>query len=379
MDKWGISLLNPYITFICLFSSLYIYFNPMSILNEEFKSILTNIENSLNKALPAVSNKEWQTASFGKLSESVKECHLTNLISPNKNLIDLGGKRWRPLLLVLSYQAAKENHKEKALSEEEVYSITPLVEFVHTASLIHDDIEDSADLRRGKPAAHITYGLDTALNAASWLYFEAPVCINNLKVSEQMKLLLYQVYTNELRRLHLGQAMDIYWHRNPELFPTEDEYLSMVKCKTGTLAAMAAKTGCVAGGLSLEEAENYGDIAANIGIGFQIIDDVINLTSGNPGKKRGDDIVEGKKSLPVLIHVSQHPEDKARIADFMKEAGKIGFDSPAVENCIKLLESSDCIKKAAEKGSQLIRENCAKLNSKKIETLFTSMIPEAFR
>ncbi|MCQ2381151.1 MAG: polyprenyl synthetase family protein, partial [Acidaminococcaceae bacterium] len=120
--------------------------------------------------------------------EAVKSNHLTPLIEPNKNLISLGGKRWRPLLLFLCYQMAKEKNPETALSEDQTFSITPLVEFVHTASLIHDDIEDSADLRRGKPAAHITFGLDTALNAGSWLYFEAPVCINNLEVSAEMKL-----------------------------------------------------------------------------------------------------------------------------------------------------------------------------------------------
>ena len=351
----------------------------MSVLTKEFSNILNNIEAALSKALPSHSNSQWTYNSFGNLPEAVKPEHLQNLISPNKNLIDLGGKRWRPLLLVLCYEMAKEKHGDTALSEEEVYSITPLVEFVHTASLIHDDIEDSADLRRGKPAAHITYGLDTALNAAAWLYFEAPVCINQLNVSDQMKLTLYKVYTNELRRLHLGQAMDIYWHRNPSIFPKDDEYLAMVKNKTGTLAAMAAKIGCVAGGMSVEEADEYRNIAANIGIGFQIIDDVINLTTGNVGKKRGDDIVEGKKSLPVLIHAGKLQADKVKIADFMATAAKDGIDSPAVEDCIKLLESSGCIEEAAKKGRDLIQENCATLNSKKIEDLFISMIPEAFR
>lgn len=351
----------------------------MSQLNPEFSAILKNIEVSLEKALSNTISDEWKTASFGTLPEGVTDVHLTNLIEPNKNLIDLGGKRWRPLLLILCYQMAKEKHPESALTEEQVYSITPLVEFVHTASLIHDDIEDSADLRRGKPAAHITYGLDTALNAGSWLYFEAPVCINNLNVSVEMKNTLYQVYTNELRRLHLGQAMDIYWHRTPSLFPEQKEYLAMVKCKTGTLASLAAKIGCVAGGMSVKEADEYGSIAANIGIGFQIIDDVINLTTGNVGKKRGDDIVEGKKSLPVLIHTSIKPEDKASIARFMKTASADGIDSPAVEACISLLESSGCIKMAAKEGSRLIEENCALLKSDKILELFTAMIPPEFK
>ena len=331
----------------------------------------------------SASQSEWTQASFRALPAGAKSEYIEKLIEPNRALISLGGKRWRPLLLILCYKMASEitrkNGGTPALTEEQTYSITPLVEFVHTASLIHDDIEDSADLRRGKPAAHITYGLDTALNAASWLYFEAPVCINRLDAPETLRLRLYETYTNELRRLHLGQAMDIYWHRSPDFFPAEEEYLAMVKCKTGTLAALSAKLGCIAGGLSVEEAEKFGGIAADIGMGFQIIDDVINLTTGNPGKKRGDDIVEGKKSLPVLIHAELQPSDKEQIARFMKEAAAQGIDSPAVEGCIALLQKSGCIEKAAERGRALIEESCAAFNSEPIRTLFTSMIPENFR
>lgn len=345
----------------------------------DFTELLNKIEKALSSALPESSTQQWINESFGKLPEAVKPVHFNPLIEPNKNLISLGGKRWRPLFLILCYQMAKEKYPDNALTEDQAFSITPLVEFVHTASLIHDDIEDSADLRRGKPAAHITYGLDTALNAGAWLYFEAPVCINNLQVSGEMKLKLYEVYTNELRRLHLGQAMDIYWHRNPGLFPSKDEYLAMVKNKTGTLASLAAKIGCVAGGMSVEEAEKFGETAANIGMGFQIIDDVINLTTGNVGKKRGDDIVEGKKSLPVLIHTELKPLDKKQIAEFMTIASENGIDSPAVEKCISLLETTDCIKKAAKKGTELIHENCALFNSEQIENLFNIMIPEDFR
>ncbi len=349
-------------------------------MNKDFEAILKNIELSLKKALPKNSDAEWNTASFGLLPDGASNEYIDKLIEPNKRLVELGGKRWRPLLMMLCYKmACKKSKKHPPLTEEECYSITPLVEFVHTASLIHDDIEDSADLRRGMPAAHITYGLDTALNAGSWLYFEAPVCINNLRASNDMKIELYKIYTNELRRLHLGQAMDIYWHRNPEFFPVQKEYLAMVKCKTGTLASLAAKLGCIAGGLSSEEAIEFGGIAADIGIGFQIIDDVINLTTGNPGKKRGDDIVEGKKSLPVLIHSELKPEDKEKIAGFMKEAAANGIDSPAVEECIALLESSGCIKMAAERGRNLIEESCSKFDSPLIKELFISMIPENFR
>lgn len=344
----------------------------------DFSEILQKIENALNLALPEFANDDWTVKSFGNLNKNISDAHIQNLIEPNKKLIELGGKRWRPLLLILCYEAAKSKNKN-ALTPEQAFSLAPLVEFVHTASLIHDDIEDNSDLRRGKPAAHITYGLDAALNAGSWLYFEATVCIDNLKIDAVQKIKFYEIYANELRKLHLGQATDIFWHNNPDYFPTENEYLAMVKNKTGTLASLAATIGCMAGGASCEEAQKNGEIAAKIGMGFQILDDVINLTTGNVGKKRGDDVAERKKSLPVLIHAKKYPNDKEKIADLMTQASKEGVESPAVENVIDLLQKSDSIKDAARQGAKLIKENCKLFNSEKITQLFFSMIPEAYK
>ena len=349
-----------------------------------FQDLQQKIEAALNNALSINYSAQWQTSSFGELPQSIEQnpVFIQNLIAPNKNLIDLGGKRWRPLFLILCYEMAKQKPQNaaKALDEQTAYALTPLVEFVHTASLIHDDIEDSADLRRGKPAAHITYGIDTALNCASWLYFEAPVCLDVLELTTEQRLDFYTLYTRELRRLHLGQAMDIYWHREKSIIPSIDEYYAMVRSKTGTLASLAAQIGMLAGGEDKKKALAYGDSAAQIGIGFQIIDDVINLTTGNPGKKRGDDIVEGKKSLPVLLHIQEQPQDKEKICTLMQQAAQEGIDSPAVEECIALLQTSGCIQKAAAKGKELISKNCASFNENPLITkLFTQMIPEAYR
>jgi len=339
------------------------------------------IEAALNEALKIDFSKNWQEQSFGELPQAISDnpVFIKNLIEPNKRLIELGGKRWRPLFMILCYEMAKEKNS-KALSEESAYALTPLVEFVHTASLIHDDIEDSADLRRGKAAAHITYGLDTALNCASWLYFQAPVCLQQVGLSAEEELIFLKLYTKELRRLHLGQAMDIYWHRQKSVFPQIEEYYSMVRNKTGTLASLAAQLGMIAGGTDPKSAAVYGKTAAEIGVGFQIIDDVINLTKGNPGKKRGDDIVEGKKSLPVLLHVQARPQDKEKISALMEEAALQGIDSPAVEGCIELLQTSDCIKKAAQIGKDYISKSCELFKDNSLITqLFISMIPEAYR
>lgn len=337
-------------------------------MNSEFSERLSLIERALDEALPSPTNRHWRDGSFGDLSSCIQENHFTHLTIPCRALINLGGKRWRPLLLVLMAELARnatdsQGGASTALSESDTYKITPLVEFVHTASLIHDDIEDSADMRRGKPAAHITYGIDQALNAASWLYFEAPACIEALPLPADEKAVYYELYTRELRRLHLGQAMDISWHSAPENFPTTDEYFSMTKCKTGTLASLAAQTGILAGGGNKSLAAEAGAIAAEIGIGFQILDDVQNLTTGNPGKQCGDDIVEGKKSLPVLLHTEKYPDDRQKISEYFASARRGGIGDEAVEKCIALLSESKAIEKAKEHGITLITEKSKQLST----------------
>ncbi len=370
--------------------------------NARFLPYLGRIEQEIVVALPRPSEMPqyagWATKSFGREFPAVNSTHWQNLIEPCRELVDLGGKRWRPLLLVLCAQAFLESQGQKTAADspllDTAYQLAPLLEFIHTASLIHDDIEDSSTTRRGKDAAYITWGLDTAINAASWLYFEAASCIDGLAVDDGMKLLLYRNYAMELRRLHLGQAMDIAWHRTAgatateaPVFPSGDEYIAMVRNKTGTLASLAAKIGVLSAGADEQTALRAGETASYIGAGFQVIDDVINLTSGNPGKKRGDDIVEGKRSLPVLLFADLHASgsgERAALLDCFARAGREGIESPAVEEAIAMLDAAGVIQNAREQGIRFIQEGCAAFQelfgveneaAGSICNLFYSMIP----
>ena len=321
---------------------------------------LEKIERILSDFLPENASGKWISESFGKIDECVSGEHIKPLTAPTRRLVSLGGKRWRPLLLVLCAQMAAES---RGLSEGETqeridlaYKIAPLVEGVHTASLIHDDIEDGADTRRGQAAAHVEFGEDVALNAGSWLYFHSATSIQKLSLDEKTKLALYELFLEELRRLHLGQAMDILWHRNPEIVPKIEEYRAMVRNKTGTLARLAVRAGMMGGGADVEAQERAGKIAEDIGTGFQIIDDVVNLTTGNPGKKRGDDIVEGKKSLPVILHLQKNPGDVRILSGLFESARTEGIESESVEKAIQMLTQSGSVEEARKIGNQLIEE-----------------------
>lgn len=360
-------------------------------MDEQFHSRLKEIERTLGFFLPTSPSHDWLSLSFADHStRTAFDTAREALVTPVRSLVDCGGKRWRPLLAVLCARALAKGKGEKLIAQHAAEAPAALVEAVHTASLIHDDIEDSSLWRRGKPAVHVTFGVDTAVNAASWLYFHASVCIENLELPPERKVLLYEAYLLELRRLHLGQAADIAWHKERTLFPSVESYLWMVKNKTGSLARLAAKMGILSSGGDVMVANEAGDIASKVGAGFQIIDDVLNLTSGNAGKKRGDDIVEGKKSLPVLLFVehcraSADEDAVQKLMALFDQAAKEGIESPAVQEAIELLASSSCIKDASHKGKKLIKGGARSLlelfgkddeDAKLIADLFVSMIPE---
>ena len=303
-----------------------------SSMNDEFKQRLEKIEGAL------------RTAFLPDVPESAAEQNPIALLSaPCASLVSGGGKRWRPLLAVLAYQLAGGNG-------DDIYTLAPLIEGIHTASLIHDDIEDNSELRRGKPAAHVAYGLDSALNSGSWLYFRALQSIEGYHAPGDIKLDLYTAALTHIRALHEGQALDIHWHRTAGFFPSRQDYERMIRLKTGALAALAAYTGMRAAGKEHEESKSFAALFAEAGVGFQILDDAKNISTGNAGKKRGDDIVEGKKSMPTILHIEKHPEDAAALTAYFEQARREGIDSPAVEKAIALLSSSGSIADAEVQG-----------------------------
>jgi octaprenyl-diphosphate synthase len=287
------------------------------------------------------------------------------LAGPVRDMLSRGGKRWRPLLSLLVCEGLG--------GADSVLPLLPLVEFSHTASLIHDDIEDNSPLRRGKPACHIVYGNDAAINAGSYLYFLASACIDTWRESPVQKARVFSLWTDYLRRLHTGQAYDIHWHNRFEPVPSVDGYLRMCAMKTGCLAAFAVdlawvvvcadKTACGTEEAPVCAARNtLGKAASDLGVGFQIIDDVKNLRGGIVGKKRGDDIVEGKKSLPVILFLAGKSAAERRLAeDTFKTARAEGPGSPAVEKMIALLEEDGSIDRAEQQGGALLNEAFASL------------------
>jgi octaprenyl-diphosphate synthase len=316
----------------------------------QYSKRLEKIEAVFRAWLPEAPDAAWGNRVFSLSPEPLTPELMRPLTVPGYDLIQRGGKRWRPLLMTLVCESMGGG--ERALP------LTPLVEFPHNASLIHDDIEDNSDERRGQPATHIRYGVDTAINSGAFLYFLPLACVAAWDATPEQKDTVYRLWGESMRRLHLGQSIDINWHRDPACVPSIEEYDLMCRLKTGSLAQLAVTLGLVAALPSTEKRvaliKKWGQAAEKLGMGFQILDDVKNLTTGNQGKKRGDDVVEGKKSLPVLLYLRGRPEQSEWLGYCFAEARKAGPAAPQVEELIRELIASGVIAKAEARGKALI-------------------------
>jgi octaprenyl-diphosphate synthase len=326
-------------------------------MNQEYTCRLEKIEAALGTWLPPVPDSSWAKQVFPGLGDTIQDKLLETLIQAGRDLVSRGGKRWRPLLMTLACESLGGG--------DAALPLAPLVELCHNASLIHDDIEDNSEKRRGKPAVHILYGVDAAINGGCFLYFLPLVCIEAWgggqkaapEILAERKNRIYALWGEYMRKLHLGQAMDIHWHRNFDSLPGLDEYYAMCRLKTGCLARFAAALGVRAAGTGMEaEEERLGLGAENLGVGFQILDDVKNLTTGIPGKNRGDDVVEGKKSLPLLLYLHRRPDRREFAARCFAAARKGGTEAPEVEALIGELETAGVLDEAREAGLSLIKK-----------------------
>lgn len=210
------------------------------------------------------------------------------------HLLDAGGKRLRPSALIVAAEAVggiPENVTPAALA----------IELIHNVCLIHDDIMDGADMRRGYPTVHKIWGVPGGIIAGDALYSKAFEILSCVKSGSPQIIESMQILSKTCSEICEGQWMDIYFQKRKDV--TESEYLQMVEKKTAVLFAAGLKIGAVLSNASKEEAQALWDFGCLAGVGFQIYDDVIDLiaSEGILGKPEGMDIIEGKHTL-IIIH-----------------------------------------------------------------------------
>jgi len=227
-------------------------------------------------------------------------------------IIDAGGKRLRPLLALLSARAFGYEGETHQL-------LAAIIEFIHTATLLHDDVVDESDLRRGNETANALFGNAASVLVGDFLYsraFEMMVDVNDMRVMD-----ILANTTNVIAEGEVMQLMNIH-----DAATTEERYIQVIHCKTAKLFEAATRLGAVL--CQRDEAEeiamaNYGK---HLGTAFQLIDDVLDYASNSHdmGKNVGDDLAEGKPTLPLIYAMSHGSEAQKQLIKSAIEKG--GYD-----------------------------------------------------
>jgi geranylgeranyl pyrophosphate synthase len=314
------------------------------------------IDKTIEKYIPRKFTKQ---AVLFKVNPPSRSCSVEALdkaiAEPIWEILDRGGKRWRPALFLLVCEALG-----KKADDYLDFAIIP--EVIHNGTLIIDDIEDSSDLRRGKPCTYKLYGVDVAINAGNTMYYLPllPLMTKRSRFSPETLRDIYEVYVQEMINLSMGQAMDIAWHRgiaNADRIGEED-YLQMCAYKTGTLARMAARLAAVLAGANTELVEKLGHYAESIGVAFQMQDDVLDLTGKEFAEKkggRGQDITEGKRTLMVIYTLKKASQaDKRRLIEILNLHTS---DQKLKDEAITIMEKYGAIEHVKKTSSQIVTDS----------------------
>ena len=204
-------------------------------------------------------------------------------------IIGSGGKRLRPLLALLVARAC-------GYQGDKHIDAAAIVEFIHTATLLHDDVVDESDMRRGKQTANNVWGNQAAVLVGDFLYsrsFEMMVDIGSMRVME-----ILSTATNTIAE---GEVLQLLNCRDPDT--TEARYMEVIHSKTAKLFEAACQLGAVLAGLNSEQEQAMARYGMHLGTAFQLVDDVLDYTAdaAEMGKNVGDDLAEGKPTLPLII------------------------------------------------------------------------------
>ena len=245
------------------------------------------------------------------------------------HLINAGGKRLRPMLTVAAARMFEPEDKQHV-------SYAAAVEFMHTATLLHDDVVDESDKRRGLPAPRKIWG-----NAASVLVGDFLLGQAFMMMVEAGNLEALGVLSKSAAIIAEGEVFQLA--KANDLTTNVDEYFAVIKAKTAALFEAATEVGAMAGGADETAREALKQYGAELGIAFQLVDDVLDYggVSGTIGKNVGDDLREGKMTLPVL-HALQHATDVD--AQFIrKNLGDPEADQATIDRVIGIMKSSGAL------------------------------------
>ncbi len=320
---------------------------------DDIKNLLLSekelIDKTIEKWIPRKIDERWVKEFFGGRYEFDVDIIQKVIIEPFWDFMDRGGKRWRPFLFLTLLEAF-------GVDKKKYMDLVLIPEVIHNGSLVIDDIEDGSESRRGKPALHLLFGIDVATNVGTWMFFFPILILNKIKdiLGEKYEKII-DVYIQEMNNIHIGQGMDIGWHKGWGKNITEKQYLQMCAYKTGTLARMSAKIAGICANVDNKTVKKLGEFAESIGIAFQIRDDILNIVESKLSENKGgigEDITEGKRSLMVIHALEKADEkDRKRLEEILDMHTK---DEKLIREAISILEKYDSIEYAKRRAKEIL-------------------------
>jgi geranylgeranyl pyrophosphate synthase len=305
------------------------------------------------------------------------EQYARTLIRPIREIVDRGGKGWRSYAAITCVDIVGGDSRK-------FVKWIALPELMHVGSLIVDDVEDKSTTRRGGQTAHMIYGEAQAINSGTAAYFISSHLLDSELISDRQKIRNYELYFEALRAGHAGQAIDLdgFEHMMPEVVSRgdssllEDRVLAVHRLKTAAPAGCMARMGAIVGGGSEEQIECLGRFFEDLGLAFQIIDDVLNLR-GFKGdlKSKAEDIVQGKITLPVAKALSRLPlPDRQWLWETLR---KKPDDPREVAAVVEKLEGCGAIDACAVQARTLVEDGWQRLQPM-VEDSLAKMLLRAF-
>ena len=281
-----------------------------------------NEEKSLIEEVRSLLQMDWQEMNREIRVQLDTDVGLINSIS--HYIINSGGKRLRPLMVLLSSRACgiDQNNRSRILA-------AAMIEFIHTATLLHDDVVDASDTRRGIKTAHRNFGNESTILVGDFLYsraFQMMVQIGQMRVMEIM--------ANTTNTIAEGEVLQLIHCGNPDI--TETEYMDVIYRKTAKLFEAGVSIGAVLADQSQIVESSLTEYGRHLGIAFQLIDDVFDYSSSVEimGKNIGDDLAEGKPTLPLIYALERcNSQEQLMIREAIEN--KDSKDSEQIIDCIK--------------------------------------------